>query len=150
MNDVKRINNTINAWVVIPSKESTFDADSTFYEPVMASTIKKILRSGWNKMYTDKKWLAEFNVPFQSAVGHLQKLQKHIKNGELQTKCLLNNNRIGRASYKGHISIASLPHELRQALSVDNMIDYDIENAHPSILFNICKRQKYRNRNIGI
>jgi hypothetical protein len=128
-------------WIANPTDTSEFNINNTFFEPVKVASIKKIIDSGWNKIYTDKKWLEEFHVPYNSGREHLHKILKKIKHGELETKCVLSESQIGRAYYKGYISLAALPRELRQALSVENMVDYDMENAQPNILLSICEAE---------
>lgn len=150
--------NTDNLWNLKYSNES----DSIFNdyyetnEPVNTKEIFRYLKSGLNHYYADDEkqetaWLQKVNCP--SVVSHLKKIMKNVKDGQINTSLKNNNpNGIGRASYKNFCSISSLPREIRQFLSLDLYVDYDLDNAHFSILYNICKKQKipeYKYKNLS-
>ena len=125
--------------------------------PIDKQLINTIIDSGWDKTYEDSKdWCIRNKIPSNtlSAIGHLKMIFetfKKKKNSILRSE--LYKNDIGRAYYKKAISLANLPREVRQALQIrtytdikgelnfNNLLyDYDIDNAHPNILLNICEK----------
>ena len=130
--------NKQNLWEIQKNTTKLFDFDNKIKEEINTVNLKKIIESDYNKTYTDKKWLEEFNIPFQDLQGHLKKITKQVKNGFLVTQAQIPNC-YGRANYKGFMSMCSLPNDVRQALSIDTTVDYDVKNCQPSVLYNICK-----------
>jgi len=133
--------NTKNLWEIKKNTTELFDFDTKVKEELNCNNLKKIIKSGYNKTYTDAKWLEEFHVPFSDLQGHLKKLKKEIRNGFLVTHAQVPQG-YGRANYKGFVSMSQLPNAIRQALSIGTTTDYDIKNAQPQILFEICKMNK--------
>lgn len=127
-----------NLWKIEKNKSQLFDIDTEIKESININNLQKIIKSKYNKTYTDLKWIEDFNFPCQDLQGHLKKLKKQIRNGFLVTHAQIPNG-YGRASFKGFMTMCSLPNEVRQALSIDTTVDYDIKNAQPQILFQICK-----------
>jgi len=137
----------------IINNQSTFDHRETRIK-VNIYYINKIIESGWNRHYADsQEWCKSVGIPTTtlSAVQHLEMIKNHIRGDKLQCKLFKTN--IGRAYYKGAISLGSLPRDLRQAISVNHTIDkgntykqtqsiydYDLDNAHNNILLQLCKR----------
>tara|TARA_R100000231_G_C5330531_1_gene166343 strand:- start:4539 stop:7205 length:2667 start_codon:yes stop_codon:yes gene_type:complete len=131
------LNNSM--FVITKNSTKLFQMDNIIKEPCDVNILKKIINSGWNKTYTDQKWLEEFNVPFNDARTHLEKLIKKCKRGFLTVTATIKE--YGRASFKNQVSLALLPNELRQCIAIQcNLIDYDIENAMPTILYNVVKK----------
>tara|TARA_R110000744_G_scaffold85918_1_gene167882 strand:- start:2896 stop:5646 length:2751 start_codon:yes stop_codon:yes gene_type:complete len=139
--------NNKNLW----NLKTSNDTDSIFNdyyatnEPVNVAKIHEVLKSGWNHYYnednTHQEWAEK--VSYTNAVTHLKKIMNNVKDGMVNTNLKINNvNGIGRASYKNFISLSSLPRALRQLLSLGLYKDYDIDNCHFSILYNICKKMK--------
>ena len=133
--------NKQNLWEIKKDTTTLFNIDTSIKEQLNTSNLDKIIKSGFNKTYTDEKWLEEFHCPFTDLKSHLQKIKAQIKNGFLVTKGQVSGG-YGRASYKGNMAMALLPSEIRQALSIDTTKDYDAENCHPIVLFNLCKMQE--------
>ena len=125
-------------FIIKKNTTTLFKLDSIIKEPCDVNILKKIISSGWNKTYTDLKWIEEFNIPFMDAKSHLKNIIKKSKRGFISTSATVKE--YGRASFKGNLSLALLPNELRQCIAIKSgLIDYDICNAMPSILYNIVK-----------
>ncbi len=154
----KKINNNINMNInmnvfKINNNKSTFDKRITRIK-VNINDINKIIDSGWDRHYSDSpEWCKTHGIPTTtlSAVQHLKMIKNNIRGDKL--KCELFKTNIGRAYYKGAISLGSLPRDLRQAISVNHTIDkgntykqtqsifdYDLDNAHNNILLQLCKQ----------
>ena len=75
---------------------------------------------------------------------YLKKIKRRLHNNRLEVKWKLGKIKdiegVGRATSSGYNPLTLLPGELRQALSINTMKDYDIENAHPNILLNLCEK----------
>lgn len=127
-----------NYWKIQPNTSKMFDFDNKIKEKINTENLDLIIKSGYNKTYTCSEWLEQFHCPFTDVKKHLLKIKKNIRNGFLVSKAQVNE--FGRASYKGHISMALLPNEIRQALSIDTTKDYDIKNCQPQLLYQICKK----------
>ena len=134
-----------NLWVIQKNSSELFHFDKQIKEPVNVGNLKRILKSGFNKTYTDTQWLEEFHCPYASVRGHLKKILKQVKNGFIVSHAQIPDG-YGRASFKNHLSLSQLPNEIRQALSVDTTIDYDIENAQPQLLYQICQKSNIPKR----
>ena len=74
-----------NLWVIQKNSSELFHFDKQIKEPVNVGNLKRILKSGFNKTYTDTKWLEEFHCPYASVRGHLEKILKQVKNGFIVT-----------------------------------------------------------------
>lgn len=140
-----------SVFVVKQNPNSLFANEYKTHIPVNKTAMKKIIDSGWNRTYKDsKEWCKRMGIPSDTltAIGHLQMIYKQIA-------CKSNNNlygflhqkEIGRAYYKKAICLSSLPREVRQALCVKitgddeyeyELHDYDIANAQPNILYQMC------------
>lgn len=130
-----------NVWKVTPSTDSSFNMDTSFFEPVNVNILEAILFSEWDKEYRKKTFEGKVYVP--TAVKHLKKLKRRLRNNQLEVKWNPSKiNGVGRVTSNGYSPLILLPGELRQALSIDTTKDYDIENAHPNILLNRCRKAK--------
>ena len=147
-----------SVFVVKQNPKSLFAKKYKTHIPVDKMIMKKIIDSGWNKTYEDSQdWCRMYRIPGDtlSAIGHLDMIYKQVsKNSSLYGT--LQQKGIGRAYYDKAICLSALPREVRQALCVKNvnyhdddkleydelLIDYDIANAQPNILFQICKDAK--------
>ena len=138
LSNSKQMVNDINLWKIPKNASKLFHIDKKLAEKVDLNRIRKILRSGYNKTYTSQQWLEDFHVPFRDVRSHLHKLQQRIRNGFLYSTAQVPQH--GRATFKGHLSLSQLPNEVRQALSHRITIDYDMENAQPVELLEICKK----------
>ncbi len=127
-----------NYWKIKPNTSKMFDFDNKIKEKINTENLDLIIKSGYNKTYTCSEWLEQFHCPFNDVKKHLLKIKKNIRNGFLVSKAQVNE--YGRASYKGQVSMALLPNEIRQALSIDTTKDYDIKNCQPQLLYQICKK----------
>ena len=134
--------NQKNLWKICPNSTKMFNFDNKIKEKINTTNLDLIIKSGFNKTYTCTDWLEQFHCPFNDVKKHLLKIKKNIRNGFLVSKAQV--NKFGRASYKGHISMALLPNEIRQALSIGVTKDYDIANCQPQILYQLCKLSKLK------
>ena len=144
--------------IVSQNPNSIFADTLRTHIPVDKLAMKRILDSPWDYNYADSpEWCAMMRIPASNgmtACQHLQMLYKQVKNKTTNNLyCKLEQKGIGRAYYEGAISLASLPRNVRQALQVklsfddadeleyeELLFDYDIDNAHPNILLNVCKK----------
>ena len=129
-----------NLWEIKKDTTKLFHHDNAIKEYLNTDNLDLIIKSKYNKTYTDRKWLEEFHCPFTDIQSHLKKVRAQIRNGFLVTKAQVSG--YGRASFKGNISMALLPCEVRQALSIGTTYDYDIADAQPQFLLNICRIMK--------
>ena len=141
-----------SVFVVKQNPNSLFANEYKTHIPVDKTAMKKIIDSGWNKSYKDsKEWCKMMRIPSNtlSAIGHLQMIYKQFdRKSHNNLYGVLQQKEIGRAYYKKAISMSSLPREVRQALCVkitgdeyENVLfDYDIANAQPNILYQMCEK----------
>ena len=129
--------NKNNLWVIVKNNSEMFHFDTPIKEIINTENLDLVLKSGFNKTYTCTEWLEEFKCSFTDVRSHLKKIKANIKNGFLVTYAQVNS--YGRASYRGHVSMCSLPCEVRQCLSIGKTKDFDIENAQPKILCEIMR-----------
>ena len=143
-------------FVVKQNPNSIFATSFSTHIPVNKVLVNRILNSGWNVNYKDdQEWRETMGLPesADSAIGHLQLIYNSFKkdaNGLL--KGSLQQHGIGRAYYKNGICLSLLPRQVRQALCVNYkngagaqdylLFDYDISNAQPSILNQLCVKAK--------
>lgn len=132
--------NKNNLWKICPESTKMFNFDHKIKEKINTENLDLILKSGFNKTYTCSEWLEQFHCPFNDVQKHLLKIKKNIRNGFVVSKAQV--VKFGRATFKGHISMALLPNEIRQALSIGITKDYDIENCQPQLLYQLCKKMK--------
>ncbi len=143
-----------SVFVVTQNADSLFATEYITSIPVNKALVNKIIKSGWDKTYKDsKEWCELMGLPCDNmtAVGHLKMLIKNMKRTN-RLKGTLQQQDIGRAYYKNAICLSLLPREVRQALCVNFkkgadaqeylLFDYDIANAQPSILNNLCLKAK--------
>ena len=129
--------NKSNLWEIVENNSEMFHFDTPIKEIINTENLDLVLKSGFNKTYTCTEWLEEFKCSFTDVRSHLKKIKANIKNGFLVTYAQVNS--YGRASYRGHVSMCSLPCEVRQCLSIGKTKDFDIENAQPKILCEIMR-----------
>lgn len=129
-----------NLWEIKKNNSTMFHFDNKIKEKINTANLDLILKSGYNKTYTCSNWLEQFHCSFTDVQSQLKKVKSQIRNGFLVVKAQVNE--YGRANYKKNISMTMLPSDIRQALSIDTSTDYDIQNAQPEVLFNICKKMK--------
>ena len=126
-----------NLWVIkdMQAKNSIFNFNNTFREKVNLEHLDLFLRSSYEKVY-DERWCEQCNVPFKCASGHVKKIKTHLQADELHTKT--RGNKVGRIYFNNFTSLSTLPNEIRALLSMGIYTDFDIENAQPSLLHQIC------------
>lgn len=144
-------------FVIKQNPNSIFAKEFRTHIPVNKLAMRKILESDWDYNYEDSpEWCAMMRIPASTmtACQHLEMLYKQVKNKTTSNLyCKLQQKNIGRAYYQGAISLANLPRNVRQALQIkieedeagelkyeEILFDYDIDNAHPNILLNVCKK----------
>ncbi len=144
-----------SVFVVKQNPNSLFANEYKTHIPVNKTAMKKIIDSGWNRTYKDSKdWCKRMGIPSDTltAIGHLQMIYKQITcKSHNNLYGFLHQKEIGRAYYKKAICLSSLPREVRQALCVkitgddeyeNELYDYDIANAQPNILYQMCIKAK--------
>jgi hypothetical protein len=133
MTEKKTLNLTITAQ---PSQLNGL----TLKEPVSMDILDKLMRSDLLKE-TFHNPFAEYSNP--NEYEQLKKYKKLIKNGYAYVKYnKVNGIDYGRVTPKGALGLFSIRREIRQTLAKDNLVDIDIENAHPVILLQICEDNK--------
>lgn len=105
------------------------EAECTLYERVDKDMLQRII-SSTDIDETLRKQLAYYYT--------------QIKNDSVQVKYYYSKNleNTGRLYAKGGSSLQSFKKEIRHALAKDIYYDIDMENAHPSLLLQYCKKNK--------
>jgi len=147
-----------SVFVVKQNPNSLFAQKYRTHIPIDKNLMKMIIDSGWDKCYKDSKdWCKRNRIPSDTltATGHLQMLYKQFdRKSHNNLYCTLQKNSIGRAYYHKAINLSSLPREVKQALCCrvdkihddgsieceDLLYDYDLANAQPNILYQMCKK----------
>lgn len=113
----------------------------TLYEPININTLDKLLKSDLLKTTFHNPIC---NTKFEG--GELEQLtnyKKLIKNGKAEVKYNKVQNMVfGRVHPKNALGLFNIRRELRHTLAKERMVDIDIENCHPVILYQICKANK--------
>ena len=108
-------------WRVIPSTDSSFNMNTSFFEPVNVNILDMILFSEWDKEYSKKEFEGKYYTP--TAVKQLKKLKRRLHNNQLEVKWKLGKIKdiegVGRAKSRGYSPLLQLKGELRQALSIN-------------------------------
>jgi len=109
----------------------------TLYEPIDVAVLDKLLTSDLLK--------TSFHNPtaetlYKTERDQLKQYKKLIRNGKAE----ITYNRpkgmtFGRCNPDKALGLFSIRREIRHTLAKNTFVDVDIENAHPSMLYQICK-----------
>jgi hypothetical protein len=108
----------------------TFNADKLFYIINNSQSLKSQFRPS---CFNDPKY-----NPFKIAKKYLDK----SRHGKIKVRYKQNNS-YGRFYAVGSLSMQSLTREIRHTIQ-NNYVDIDIKNAHPVILYHLCKVHKIK------
>jgi len=109
----------------------------TLYEPIDERTLEKLINSTLLR--------TTFNNPL-AKIHHTEKkqLEKYLYNYENgRVKVVYKKNcAYGRSNPVNSLALFSIRREIRQTLAKPTMTDFDIDNAHPTLLYQIFKHNK--------
>jgi hypothetical protein len=108
------------------------------YEPIDLEILDKLLKSDLLKKNFHNPIC---NIKFEGGeFEQLTNYKKLIKNGVAEVKYnKVQNINFGRVHPKNALGLFNIRRELRHTLAKNKMVDIDIENCHPVILYQICK-----------
>lgn len=119
----------------------------TLREPIDIKILNKLIKSDL--------LLNSFNNPmatytFSNEREQLIAYKKLIVNGYANVKYnKVKNIAFGRANPNNALGLHNIRRQIRHTLAVDTMVDIDIENAHPTFLYQICKANDIECSNLG-
>jgi len=123
--------------LTIELKKSLFE-DLEFIEKPNVEAIKKLIKSDLLKEVSNKIVAETYKTEEALLKSHLALLDN---NNSLKIKYKRKTyQRYGRVYPANKIGAILLRKEIRQTLYKHNMTDIDIVNAHPSILYQLCKQ----------
>jgi hypothetical protein len=76
--------------------------------------------------------------PFDNEKEQLKGILNKIRNGKMIVDYEVSPYKAGRVYCKKSLGLIGLRRSLRHALAYDKYVDIDIENAHPSMLYQLC------------
>jgi hypothetical protein len=119
--------------------------ENNYYIPVDLKRIIRFLKSNFDICYSDKeflRWREDFKIPYETMREQILQLRKNMKTGGIFFNPTVNSKTgIGRAVFnkKNMYAPACLSKDLRSYLFKDRLVDYDLVNAHSSIMLSICE-----------
>ena len=78
-----------NYWKIEKNTSQLFSKSAILHEPLNLESLELLLRSNYNRIYDDKEWLQQFNVPFDNVRDHLKNLKFKVRIGHLETKACI-------------------------------------------------------------
>lgn len=114
------------------------------YKPLMINKKEEIDINALNYLLINKCILDEYEDEKTKGKLHtiLKKYKKGFNNGYIFTQYEQKNPNIGRYYVKG-CGLAFLKKEIRETLCHKYHTDIDMVNAYPSILLNVCEKNKW-------
>ena len=125
----------------IKCEDTIFNGETKFIEDVDTNKLNRILKSGYDYRYKDKE------IGYKTLQTHIKNIIKKIENDTITNNPKLNSDGYGRAYYEKSLSIGSLPSDIRHTIARDKYIDFDLDNAHFNILYQICRNNKIPEKN---
>jgi hypothetical protein len=129
--------------------EKTHDLNGiTLLESINVENLDKLLKSNLLKK--------TFNSPFadiyyENEREQLKEFKKLIKRGEARiTYKMTKGISFGRVIPDKGLGLFNLRREIRQTLCKDFYVDIDVENCHPVILDQICKKNKIKTNYLSV
>jgi len=119
----------------IISQKSVLDG-LTLYEPVDIAILDKLISSDLLLETFHNPQAQVFNT---NEKEQLLKYRKLIKDNRAAVTYKKSKIKYGRVNPNKSLGLFSLRRQIRHTLAKNNFVDIDIENAHPSILYQICK-----------
>jgi hypothetical protein len=109
----------------------------TLKEPVDMAILDKLISSSLLKTSFHNPWAA---AHFSSERKQLREYRKLVKGGFAHvTYKMVKGMSYGRSNPERALGLFSLRREIRQTLAKGKLIDIDIKNAHPTMLYQIMK-----------
>lgn len=128
-------------WKIEKNQPTIFSGKNMFREEINTNLLNRIIESGYDTLNREGYSIRKFLI----------KIYKAVRNDILEVYPTIHSCGYGRAYYPKGISISMIPKEFRHTLLKDSeYIDYDIDNAHFNILYQLCKKNgtpldKYKN-----
>lgn len=121
-------------------EQSNILDDIIMYEPIDAVTLDKLINS--NLLLTTYKTKMSSTF-FENEMSQLIKYRTRMFNGLVSIKYTRQkNNPYGRCNPIGGIGLFAFRKSVRHTLASDRYYDFDIKNAHPCILLQVCQKYK--------
>lgn len=119
----------------------------TLKEPVDITVLDKLISSKLLKKSFHNPWAAK---NFSTERKQLKAYKALIKAGCAEVKySMVPGMSFGRSNPEKALGLFSIRRELRQTLAKGVMVDIDIENAHPTMLYQILKHHGIECDNLG-
>lgn len=116
----------------IECNDTIFDGKTEYREHINSNLLNRIYESGYDVMTTNE------DGKTYSVRKLLKKILKQVRNNTLKLFPHVHTNGYGRAYYPNSVSIGQISHDIRHTLLKDDYIDYDLDNAHFNILYQIA------------
>ena len=129
----------MNGWR-IKCEDTIFNGETPFTEDVKTDTLERILNSGYNYRYTNK------DIGYKTLHTHITNILKKVNHNTLINTPKIKDG-YGRAYYDKSLSIGNLPSDIRHTIARDKYIDFDLDNAHFNILYQICMKNNIPEKN---
>lgn len=111
-------------------------------EPIDINILNKLINSSLLKTNFNNKYSGAL---YENEKKQLIEYRKLVKDGYAYIKYnQVENMNIGRVTPQRALGLFSIRREIRQTLSKNSLVDIDIENCHPQILYQICKQNKIK------
>ena len=118
-------------WKIEKNQPTIFNGETIFKEHINTNMLNRIIESGYDTRNREGYSIRNFLI----------RIYKAVKNDNLYVYPELHSCGYGRAYYPKGISISMIPRDFRHTLLKDSeYIDYDIDNAHFNILYQLCKK----------
>lgn len=124
-----------DSWI-LKNNKTIFDGNNEFIEDINTELLSRIIDSGYDFIY-DRYDKFDFGG-HKGVRTHLQNILKEIKDNKLIVKPKIHKSGYGRAYYNKCISLGHIPACVRHTLAKGKYMDFDLENAHFNILYQIC------------
>ena len=111
------------------------------YEPIGAVIMDKLIFSGLLRVeFNDKN----AGVLYDNEKQQLMKYKSKMVNGRVPVKYTRpNSNTFGRSDPLSALGLYPISREIRHTLACKRLYDFDVQNAHPSILLSLQICQKF-------
>jgi phage/plasmid-associated DNA primase len=135
----------VREWISQGSNSSVFTKCS-FYEQIDTKLLNRLIQSplSSSKTYRELGWDAdeELHIADLCEKTHLTNILSKIKDGELKTTYNFSSRtNIGRVYVKSSNGFVALRRHIRHIIAGERYIDIDIENAHPTMISQLFKKE---------
>lgn len=116
----------------IDCNHTIFDGKTEYREHINSNLLNRIYESGYDILNTNE------NGETYSVRNLLKKILKQVHNDTLKVYPQVHTIGYGRAYYPNSISIGQIPYEFRHTILKNDYIDYDLDNAHFNIIYQLA------------